>query len=201
MTIDNVSVNGARTGATVAVSGFQSGPAGVDWDTLDVTLGPMAIGNALVVSPAEVHVGGSTTGYARSAVVGLDLKAGDVAQVHGDVVTTMDPTTGARQFAVQNGSAQVGVRGFSMGFDGMSTSPAGTSVDNVKLQADQVGLTAEVKGLTVDPDGQAAFDTATVQYQPQAANAGTSSGFVMQIDRTDAGYVMTTKTLLPTARR
>lgn len=201
MTIDNVSASVAETGGTVAVSGFQSGPAGVDWDALDVSTGPLAIGNALVVSPVQVHVGGSTTGYATTAVVGLALNAGDVAQVHGDVVAAFDPATRTTQFAVQNAGAQVAVRGFSLGFDGMRLGPAGTSVDNVKLQAGQVGLTAEINGLTVDPDGQAAFDTATIQYQPQGTAAGTGGGFVMQINRTDAGYVMTTTSLLPFGSR
>ena len=86
------------------------------------------------------------------------LNAGDVAQVHGDVVTILDPTTRTTQFAVlQNAGAQFRVRDFSLGFDGMNLGPAGTSVDNVKLQAGRIGLTAEVTGLTVDPNGHAAF--------------------------------------------
>ena len=201
MTIDSVTASVAETGSTVAVSGFQSGPAGMDWDSLDASLAPVAVGNALVVSPMEIHMAGSATGYATSAVVGLALNAGDVAQVHGDVVTTFDPATRTTQFALQNAGAEVAVRDFSLGFDGMNLGPTGTSVDNVSLQAGQVGLTAEINGLTVDPNGQAAFNTAMVQYQPQGADARPGSGFVMQINRTDDGYVMTTTTLLPTASR
>ncbi|MGE5603049.1 MAG: hypothetical protein ACM30E_08360 [Nitrososphaerales archaeon] len=198
MAIDQISVSGDRTGASLEVSGFQSTPAGVDWDSLDVSGGPLTIGNALVVSPVNLHVGGSSDAYARTAVVGLDVTAGNVAQVQGTLVTNMDPATGARQFALQNASATVGTGNFSLGFDGMNTGPTGTSVDNVKLQAGQVGFTAEVNGLTVDPAGQAAFENATIQYQPQGA--GTASGFVMEINQTDAGYVMTTTTLLPSRK-
>ena len=122
MTIDSVSASVAETGSTVAVSGLQSGPRGVDWDTLDVSLAPLAIGNALVVSPVRVRVGGSTTGYATTAVVGLALNAGDVAQVHGDVVTTFDPATRTTQFALaerrrsgRGGGLQPGSRRHELG--------------------------------------------------------------------------------------
>ena len=199
MTIDEVILTSAQRGGTVAVSGLKTGPGGMDWNALDLTMAPVAIGNAVVVSPAQVHVGGSATGYARTAVVGLAVNAGDVAQVGGNIVTNTDPATGSTQVALQNGAAQFALQGFSLGFDGMNIGPTGTSVDTVKLQADPVGLTAQVKGLVIDPEGPAAFDSATIQYQPEGASAG--SGFVMDITRTDAGYVMTTMTLLPVMGR
>ena len=196
MTIDELSGTIAGTGGMLEVSGFQSGPRGVDWETLDVSQAAVAIGNVLTVSPLEVRVGNSTSGYATKVVVGLALDAGDVAQARGNITTVYDGATRATELSLQDGSGQVLVEGFTLGFDGLFLGPSGTKIDSLKLRGSQAGVTAEVNGLAVDPVSQAiVFDRMTIQYQPEGTTASSGGGYVMQIDRTDAGYVLTTSPL------
>jgi hypothetical protein len=186
----------AATGTSLAVTGLQSGPRGLDWDTLDLKQAPISFGNALTVAPMQLRIGGSATGYSTAGLIGLDLNLGNVAAAHGELVTVVDRTTNQTQFALQNAGATVAVPGWTLALDGIDTGPGGTSMDSFMVQATQLGLTAEVNGLAMTETGQFVFDDATIQYAPQTS----ATGFEMQITRTDAGYVMTTTTMLPARR-
>ena len=87
-----------------------------------------------------------------------------------------------------------------MAFEGVNAGQKGASVDTMLLTAEPLGVQVQVSGLAVDDSSGLTFDQARLLYQPAPASGQAVAGFELVVDSTDAGYVVTTTTLLPTAK-
>ena len=72
-------------------------------------------------------------------------------------------------------------------------------VDSISFAAEPINLMAELTGVTVGAGGGMTFDEAKVTYQPGADPA--AGGFQMTMTKSDAGYILTTTSLLPIVAR
>ncbi len=149
----------------------------------------------VVPGPAagDTRAGGATTTFV--------VNVGELGQTGGQLVITTDPATGQPVVMLRNGSATLGAAGWNMAVSGINTGPTGASVDTVTVSAEPLGVQAQVTGLEVSDSSGASFDQARILYlPPQSAETRTVAGFELVIDSTEAGYVVTTTTLLPTAQ-
>lgn len=202
MAVDAVQLVAPDAGVGVRLDGFQVANGQADWQALtwygqEFKVGDVAtISNSLVVVPGP----GAPATVPAGATTRVDIDGGDAAQVGGQFVLTYDRATGQPDLALRNGSAQFGVSGWNLAFDGVNTGQNGASVDTILLTAEPLGVQAQVNGLAVDDSSGLTFDQARLLYQPDPASGQAVAGFELVVDSTDAGYVVTTTTLLPTAK-
>jgi hypothetical protein len=88
----------------------------------------------------------------------------------------------------------VAVSGFNVDLDGPWT-------DAIYLSAEPLGVQTRVSGLAVDSTNGLTFDQARLVYQPAQPEGTAVAGFELVVDSSDAGYVVTTTTLLPKAQQ
>jgi hypothetical protein len=191
----------AETG--VRVDGFVLAEGGASWEALAWYGREFNVGNAVTLSDNLVVIPGpgSSNAGAGGATTTFEINAGDLAQTGGQLVLTRDPSTGQPALTLRNGSAVLGVAGWTMAVSGINAGAGGATVDTVQMTVAPLSLQAQVTGLAVDDSTGVTFDQARVRYLPDTAagNAGVA-GFELVIDSTEAGYVVTTTTLLPTAQ-
>ncbi len=158
------------------------------------------LGDVATFSDNLVVVPGPSTGAAASfgATTRFDINAGDTASASGQVVFVVDPATGQPSLSLVDASATLGVAGWNLAFNGVNTGAQGSSVDTIVLSAQPLGIQAQVSGIAVDGTSGMTFDQARFLYRP--VEQGTVAGFELVIDSTDAGYIVSTTTLVPTAR-
>ena len=200
--VDTVQVVAPEAGVGVRLDGFQVVDGQADWQALtwvgqEFKLGDVAtISNSMVVVPGPSAPGAAPIG----ATTRVDINGGDAVQTGGQFVFTYDRVTGQPSLSLLDGSAQFGVAGWTMAFDGVNAGQKGASVDTMLLTAEPLGVQVQVNGLAVDDSSGLTFDQARVLYQPDPASGQAVAGFELVVDSTDAGYVVTTTTLLPTAK-
>ena len=200
--VDSVQVVAPEAGVGVRLDGFQVVDGQADWQALtwvgqEFKLGDVAtISNSMVVVPGPSAPGAAPIG----ATTRVDINGGDAVQTGGQFVFTYDRVTGQPSLTLLDGSAQFGVAGWTMAFDGVNTGQKGTSVDTILLTGEPLGVEVQVTGLTMGDSSGLTFDQARLLYQPAPASGQAVAGFEMVVDSTDAGYVVTTTTLLPTAK-
>ena len=143
---------------------------------------------------------GTNSGASASlgAATRFDINAGDAANANGQVVFVVDPATGQPSLSLVDASATLGVAGWNIAVNGVNTGAQGTSVDTIVLSAQPLGVQAQVSGIAVDASSGMTFDQARFLYRP--VEQGTVAGFELVIDSTDAGYIVSTTTLVPTAK-
>lgn len=190
-------------GVGVRIDGFTLADGAANWQALtwygqEFSLGEVAtFSDNLIVVPGpgtsdQASVGATTT---------FEIGKGDAANASGQLVFVVDPTTGQPQLALVNASATLGAAGWNLAVNGINTGTQGSSVDSLVLTAEPLGIQAQVSGLAVDEVNGVTFDQARFLYQPQQTAEQTAvAGFELVVDSTDAGYVVTTTTLLPTAK-
>jgi hypothetical protein len=150
-----------------------------------------------------VVVPGPAAGGARSggATTTFVVNVGELGQTGGQLVITTDPVTGQPAVTLRNGSARLGAAGWSVAANGIGVGPKGASVDTVTVSAEPLNLQAQVTGLEVAEGGGATFERARILYLPASTGETRAvAGFELVITSTQAGYVVTTTTLLPTAQ-
>ncbi len=190
----------AETG--VRVDGFALVDGRPSWQALAWYGREFNLGNALTLSDNLVVIPGTAAGDTRAggATTTFEVNAGDLAKAGGQLILTMDPATGQPAVGVRNGSATLGAAGWSVAANGINVGPNSASVDTITLTAEPFGVQALVTGLSVGGSAGASFDQARILYLPPATADRTIAGFELAITSTQAGYVITTTTLLPTAQ-
>ena len=203
LAVDSAQVMLPQAETGVRVDGFTLVDGNASWQALAWYGREFNLGNAITLSDNLVVVPGpgSTGAGAGGATTTFVINAGDLAQSGGQLVITADPATGQPVVSLRNGSAVLGVAGWNFAVNGINTGPDGAAVDTVTLTAEPLGVQAQVTGLEVGDSTGATFDEARILYIPsQGADNRVIAGFELVITSTQAGYVVTTTTLLPTAQ-
>ncbi|MCB0200716.1 MAG: hypothetical protein H6649_04190 [Caldilineae bacterium] len=187
---------GARIdGYTVAdgASNWQS----LTWFGQEFKLGDVAtFSDNLVVVPGPSTPDAATVGAATR----FEINAGDAANASGQLVFVIDPDTGQPTLALLDGSAVLGVPGWNVAVNGLNTGTQGTVVNSVVFTAQPLGVQAQISGVAVDENNGVSFDQARFLYQPEQTAEQRVAGFELVVDSTDAGYIVSTTTLVPTAQ-
>ncbi len=201
-TVDAAQVMFPEAETGVRVDGFALVDGSPSWQALAWYGREFNLGNVVTLSDNLVVIPGpgSSNAGAGGATTTFEVNVGDVAQTGGQLIITADPVTGQPAVSVRNGSAVLGVAGWSLAVNGINTGPDGASVDTVTVSAEPLNLQAQVTGVAVSEGSGVTFDQARVRYLPDAAGATTIAGFELVVDSTEAGYIVTTTTLVPTAR-
>ncbi len=85
---------------------------------------------------------------------------------------------------------------------GINSVQGGAKIDKISFAAEPINLTAELTGVTVGAGGGFAFDEAQVTYMPGNGSGQPAPGaFQLTMTKSDAGYILTTQSLLPIAAR
>ena len=199
--VDTVQLVAPNAGVGVRLDGFQVVDGQADWQALTWVGQEFKLGDVATVSNSMVVVPGpsATSTAPVGATTRVDIN-GDAVQTGGQFVFTYDRVTGQPSLSLLDGSAQFGVAGWTMAFDGVNAGQKGASVDTMLVTAEPLGVQVQVSGLAVDDSSGLTFDQARVLYQPDPASGQGVAGFELVVDNTDAGYVVTTTTLLPTAK-
>lgn len=203
LSVEAAQVTLPDAGMGVRVDGFTMVDGQADWQALtwfgeEFKLGDVAtFSNNLVIVPGP----GATDRASVGATTSFAIGSADSSNASGQLVFVVDPATGQPALALLDGNAVLGSAGWSLAASGVNTSPQGTAVDSVALTAQPLGIQAQVSGVAVDETGGLTFDQARFLYQPDpTAEQRTVAGFELVIDSTDAGYIVSTTTLLPTAQ-
>jgi hypothetical protein len=205
LTVDKAQVGIPAVGTAVTVNGLSAGSGGTSWDSLSFAQGPDAalkIGDVATISGVELNVPGPGSEQATTLSADFKFNVGDVANLEGTVIGVKDRTGGPSGIALQDTSASVQIPGWDLQLAGINSVQGGVNVENISLAAEPIHLTAELSGVTVGAGGGMTFDEAKVTYAPSNANGQPAAGaFQMTMTKSDAGYVLTTTSLLPIAAR
>jgi len=205
LTIDSAQVGLPAVGTALTVNGFHAGSSGTGWDSLTFAQGPDAdlkLGNVATISGIELNVPGAGTDQATTLSAHFDLNAGQVVNVEGDVIGVKDPSGGPSGVALQDTTATVQIPGWGFQLAGINSVQGGAKIDKISFAAESINLTAELTGVTIGAGGGFAFDEAQVTYLPSDGNGKLTAGaFQMTMTKSDAGYILTTQSLLPIAAR
>jgi hypothetical protein len=200
--VDSAQVMFPEADTGVRVDGFTVADGNATWEALAWYGREFNLGNAVTLSDNLVVIPGpgSANAGAGGATTTFAVKAGDLAQTNGQLVFARDPATGQPALALRNGSAVLGTAAWNLTVSGVNAGPNGTTVDAVQMTLAPLNLQAQVTGVAVSEGSAVTFDQARVRYLPDpAAGATAIGGFELVIDSTDAGYIVTTTTLLPAA--
>ena len=144
---------------------------------------------------------GTSETASLGATTRFEVNAGDAASASGQLVFLIDPATGQPSLAVLDGNAVLGAGGWTVAANGVNTGAQGTSIDSLVFTAQPLGIQAQVSGVAMDASSGMTFDQARFLYQPGlTADQRTVAGFELVIDSTDGGYIVSTTTLVPTAK-
>ena len=188
-------------GVGVRVDGYTVADGQSNWQAFTMYGQEFKLGDVATFSDNLVVVPGPGSQAAASpgAATRFEINAGEAASANGQVVFRIDPTTGQPALASVNANATLGVAGWNLAFNGMNTGAQGTSVDSIVLTAEPLGIQAQVSGINVDATSGMTFDQARFLYRP--VDQRTVAGFELVVDSTDAGYIVSTTTLVPTAAK
>lgn len=206
LAIDSAQIDVPVAGSVVTVNGLKLGNGKASWDGITVAqsaAAPLKIGNVATISDAQVNIQGSGGGPANTASAHFEFNAGDVAHVEGEMIGVINRAGGPSGVALKDGMTAVQIPGWDLQLTGMNSVQGGMTVDKISFAAKPINLTAEMTGVTVGSSGGFTFDEAQITYLPgqDGGSEPTAGGFKMTMTKTDAGYILTTSTLLPIAAR
>lgn len=185
------------------IDGFTNASGQATWQSLSWFGQEFKLGDAVTLSNNVVIVPGPGTSETASlgATTRFEVNAGDAASASGQLVFLIDPATGQPSLAVLDGNAVLGAGGWTVAANGVNTGAQGTSIDSLVFTAQPLGIQAQVSGVAMDASSGMTFDQARFLYQPGlTADQRAVAGFELVIDSTDAGYIVSTTTLVPTAK-
>jgi hypothetical protein len=195
LTIDSAQLALPVASSAVTVNGFSAGSDGTSWDSLSFAQSPDApikIGNVGTISGIELNV--PSAGLEEPTTLSADFafNVGEVAYLEGELIGVRDRMGGPSGVALKDTTASVQIPGWDLQLTGINSVQGGVKVDKVTFASEPINLTAELTGVTVGAGGGMTFDEAKVTG---------GDGFQMTMTKTDAGYVLTTTSVLPVAAR
>ncbi len=202
LTVDALQVMLPQANTGVRMDGFSLAGGNASWEALAWYGREFKLGDVVTLSDNLVVVPGAD---ARSAVAGgatttFTIDAGDLVQTSGQLIYAQDPATGQPALALRNGSAMLGVAGWNMAVSGINAGPSGATVDAVQMTMAPLNLQAQVTGVSMASGSGVTFDQARVRYTPErTADNRAIAGFELIVDSSEAGYIVTTTTLVPAA--
>jgi len=181
--------------AGMMVDGYQVKNGRADWKTISVANAPntaIQFGNVASISQMQLSVAGPSAGYATFGTARVKVNA-EQAKVDGQLYVINDPATRLAGVALSKGNMAFQVPGWNLQMEGINSVKGGVKIDTISLAAAPLELTAEMTGVMVSDTAGFSFDQAKVAYAPGR------NGFEMTVTRNNAGYVLTTTTVLPVA--
>ena len=204
LSVDTALVGLPAVGTAVTVNGLRAGSGGTSWDSLSFAQGPDAalkLGDVATISSIELSVPGSGSGQPTTLSAHFDVNAGQVFNLEGDVIGVKDSSGGPSGIALQDTTATVQIPGWGLQFAGINSVQGGVKVDTISFAAEPINLTAQLTGVTIGAGGGMTFDEAQITYLPGEEGQPSPGAFQMTMTKSDAGYVLTTTSLLPIAAR
>ena len=202
MAVEAAQVVAPEAGVGVRVDGFTVANGVSDWQALTFYGQEFNLGNAVTFSDNLVILPGpsSRASMPMAATTRFAVQAGDLVQADGQLVYGVDPTTGQPSVALLDGQAVLGVAGWTLAANGINTGQGSASVDTLWFTAEPLGVQTQVTGLSTNANGMT-FEQARFLYQPAPSAEGSAvAGFELVVDNTDAGYIVTTTTVVPKAQ-
>jgi hypothetical protein len=204
LTVDSAQVGIPAVGSAVTVNDLSAGSGGTSWDSLSFAQGPDAalkIGDVATISGVELNVPGPGSEQAATLSADFEFNVGEVAHLEGTVIGVKDQTGGSSGIALQDTYASVQIPGWDLQLAGINSVQGGVKVENISFAAEPIHLTAELTGVTVGAGGGMAFDQAQITYLPTKDGKPAPGAFQVTMVPSDAGYILTTTSLLPIAAR
>ena len=204
LSVDTALVGLPAVGTAMTVNGLRAGSGGTTWDSLSFAQGPDAalkIGDVATISGVELNVPGAGSEQPATLSADFTFNVGEVAQLEGTVIGVKDQTGGSSGIALQDTYASVQIPGWDLQLAGINSVQGGMKVENISLVAEPIHLTAELTGVTVGAGGGMAFDQAQITYLPTQDGKPAPGAFQITMVPSDAGYILTTTSLLPIAAR
>jgi hypothetical protein len=204
LTIDSAQVSIPVAGSSVTVNGLHTGSSGTGWESLAVSQGPDAqikIGNVATISGIELSVPSVGSAQPTTVAANFAFNVGQVAHAEGQVIGVRDRSGGPSGVAVKDANASVQIPGWDFQLTGINSVQGGVTVDNINFVAEPINLMAELSNVTIGAGGGVTFDQAQVTYLPNDGGQPKPGAFQMTMTKTDAGYVLTTASLLPIAAK
>lgn len=202
LAVDAVQVMLPEADTGVRVDGFTLADGNASWEALAWYGSEFNLGNAVTLSDNLVVVpgAGARNAGAGGATTTFTIDAGELAQTSGQLIYAQDPATGQPALVLRNGNALLGAAGWNMAVSGVNTGPGGATVDTIQMTMAPLNLQAQVTGVSMASGSGMTFDQARVRYLPQATAANRAiAGFELVVDNSEAGYIVTTTTLVPAA--
>ncbi len=199
MSIGSVKLDVPAANAGLTLTGYQVKEGRADWKAISIANAPntaIQLGNVASLSQMQLSVAGPSASFATVGTAHLKVNAAPTARVEGQLFVINDPARRQSGVALSKGSMGFQVPGYSVQLDGINSIQGGFKIDTLSLAANPLDLTAEVNGVVVGGTAGFAFDQAKISYGPGGSRP---SGFELTVTRSDAGYVMTTTTILPVA--
>jgi hypothetical protein len=148
-----------------------------------------------------LSVPGSGAEQATTLSANFEFNAGDVAHLEGQVIGVRDQTGGPSGVALKDTTASVQIPGWDLQLTGINSVQGGVKVDKISFGAEPINLAAELTGVTIGAGGGMTFDEAQVTFMPNEGGQPAPGAFQMTMTKSDAGYILTTTSLLPIAAR
>jgi hypothetical protein len=196
LSMDEARLTKPATGDSIAVSGFQFGSSGMDWDALTVSRPEMQLGNGATLSDLTLIVHGPSEGYATEGGVRVELNAGDLGHAEAQIGLMYDPSSGKFYAALSNGSATLTTDAFSVQLDGISYVGSTLIIDTVTIAVPPLRLEGEITGVTVGGGNAVDFQQAWISYLPDPAAGGAFKGVQFTVQKADGSYLVTTQALV-----
>jgi hypothetical protein len=184
--------------ASMMVDGYKVSNGRADWKAISLGNAPntaIQFGNVASISQMQLSVAGPSAGYATFGTARVKVNA-EQAKVDGQFYVINDPATRQAGVALSKGNMAFQAPGWNFQMEGINSVKGGVKVDTISLAADPLSLTAEITGVVVSDTAGFYFDQAKMAYAP---NGSPANGFAMTVTRNNAGYVVTTTTVLPVA--
>lgn len=202
LTVDAVQVMLPQADTGVRMDGFSLAGGNASWEALAWYGREFKLGDVVTLSDNLVVVPGTAASNARAggATTTFAINAGDLAQTSGQLIYAQNPATGQPALALRNGNAMLGAAGWNMVVSGVNVGPGGATVDAVQMTMAPLNLQAQVTGVSLANGSGVTFDQARVRYTPERmADNRAIAGFELVVDNSEAGYIVTTTTLVPSA--
>lgn len=196
LTIDSMKLDVPAANASVTMSGYKVQNGRAEWKAINVANAPntaLQFGNVASISEMQLAVAGPTNNFTTVGSARLKVNGGRAAQVDAQLYFVNDPTRRQTGVAMGKGQVTFEIPGWNVRVDGINSVEGGVKVDTVSLTSAPLDLKAEVTGIVATTTAGVSFEQAKVTYTP-----GGSGGFEATIQHTNAGYVLTTTTVLPT---
>lgn len=199
VSFDTAQVAVPAAGVTASVTGYQMKNGKADWKALTIAQdakGKAILGSVGSLSQMQVSLAGPSAGYATTASSNFTLDFGKAVHADGKVYGIFNAPNKLNGMALSNANLAVSMPGLGLQMTGINSINSGVKIDTVSFSADPLKLDAEMKGVVVGGTSGFDFDQAKLTYAPSTANS-----LEVTLAKGAQGYVLTTTSVIPTARR
>jgi hypothetical protein len=202
LTADEVRVTSPATGGGISISGLQLGSSGTNWEGVTAYYPEVQLGDATTLSDLTLIVHGPSESYGTEGSVRVEVKAGDLGSVEGQIAMMYDPSSGKFYAALSDGSATFSTDSMQVQLSGISYAGSTLTIDTVSIAVPPLRLEGEIAGVTVGGGAPVDFQQAWIRYVPDPAAGGSFNGVQVTVEKAGESYLITTQAMLtPVAQK